>query len=251
MDQNNTNNANRKSRAEDLTGQVFNRLTVISRAENRNGRPYWNCLCECGKEKIVSARDLKAGKVKSCGCYRKEAAKKRIIDLTGKQFGRLTVLHPTAERDRKGSVYWKCKCECGKEITLTEDNLVSGAYKSCGCLKKENQQQIYKQLKHVNGTCIEFLEKRKSRCDNKSGFRGVFRMPNGKYRVSIGFQGKRYHIGTYHTLEEAIKKRIFVEQKVHGEFLAKYHEWEEKAIQDPKWANDHPFRETAFSHIVN
>ena len=57
----------------DLTGQKFNKLTVISRAESRrqpSGKlvTYWNCKCDCGK--IIQARgcDLKDGHVKSCGC---------------------------------------------------------------------------------------------------------------------------------------------------------------------------------------
>lgn len=59
-------------------------------------------------------------------------------------------------------------------------------------MKKENQDKIVDRLHRVDGTCIEFLEKRKYRSDNKSGFRGVFQMPNGRYRVSIGFRGKGF-----------------------------------------------------------
>lgn len=56
----------------DLTGQVFGRLTVISRAENKGGRIYWNCKCECGNEKRISRNDLKRGSTKSCGCLNDE-----------------------------------------------------------------------------------------------------------------------------------------------------------------------------------
>lgn len=36
----------------------------------------WVCLCDCGmiKEKYVSTNDLKSGKVKSCGCIKREVA---------------------------------------------------------------------------------------------------------------------------------------------------------------------------------
>lgn len=62
---------------EDLTGQKFDRLTVIARAENHVqpcGSQYvqWFCKCECGKEVIVSASNLKKGHTKSCGCLQKE-----------------------------------------------------------------------------------------------------------------------------------------------------------------------------------
>jgi hypothetical protein len=35
-------------RFKDLTGQVFGRLTVISRAPNHQKKVRWNCQCECG-----------------------------------------------------------------------------------------------------------------------------------------------------------------------------------------------------------
>ena len=67
--------------AEDLTGKVYGYLTVLKRVENKNGRTCWLCRCECGKEKEVMARDLKAGKVKSCGCHTYDYGHNRI-DLT-------------------------------------------------------------------------------------------------------------------------------------------------------------------------
>jgi hypothetical protein len=58
----------------DLLGQVFNRLTVIRRAENSSdGKARWVCLCECGNETTVYGKYLKDGRSKSCGCFRKES----------------------------------------------------------------------------------------------------------------------------------------------------------------------------------
>jgi hypothetical protein len=48
----------------DLTGKVFGRLTVASDAE----RDLWLCKCSCGGEKLVSTKQLNAGKTASCGC---------------------------------------------------------------------------------------------------------------------------------------------------------------------------------------
>jgi hypothetical protein len=57
-------------------------------------------------------------------------------DLTGQQFGRLTVI---ALSDRKcwRKSFWICKCECGNEKAVRGDSLVCGAIRSCGCLKRE------------------------------------------------------------------------------------------------------------------
>lgn len=52
----------------DLTGQKFNLLTVIDRAESNNGKTYWNCICDCGTKTVVSGSNLRSGAVKSCGC---------------------------------------------------------------------------------------------------------------------------------------------------------------------------------------
>lgn len=62
---------------ENLIGQKFNRLTVISQAESKNQRRYWNCLCECGNNTIVTTSKLKNGHTKSCGCIASEIIIKR------------------------------------------------------------------------------------------------------------------------------------------------------------------------------
>ena len=90
---------------------------------------------------------------------RMEAPPKRgkgrsLTDLTGRRFGRLVALYPTKERDRKGSVYWHCVCDCGKEAEVTENGLVHGNNRSCGCLKRENQKRVVDQLHMVDETCL-------------------------------------------------------------------------------------------------
>jgi len=61
----------------DLTGMTFGKLTVIERAPNRGRTVMWRCSCSCGKETITTAEGLKGGTVKSCGCLRAEANRRR------------------------------------------------------------------------------------------------------------------------------------------------------------------------------
>lgn len=232
--------ARRGACAEDLTGRAFGHLTAVCRSENRGGRTCWLCRCDCGGEKIVSARDLKSGKVRSCGCMW-HVKGRNIVELSGQKFGRLTAVSPTGERNVHGTVYWLCRCDCGSEIMVAESSLVSGSCKSCGCLRKENRKKIGGRLHRVDGTCVEFLEKRKSRRDNKSGFRGVYQMPNGRYKVSIGFRGERISLGTYGEYSDAVRARVEAEQRIYGGFLKAYREWEKKAAADPEWARRNPF----------
>lgn len=61
------------SALKDLTGQTFERLTVLKRAENTNaGRARWHCKCDCGNETISRGGDLRSGGSTSCGCLTKE-----------------------------------------------------------------------------------------------------------------------------------------------------------------------------------
>ena len=60
----------------------------------------------------------------------------KLIDLTGKRFGRWTVIRK-ADVKKDNRTTWLCKCDCGNEQTITGTNLIRGLTKSCGCLKKE------------------------------------------------------------------------------------------------------------------
>ena len=59
-----------EERVIDLTGQRFGMLTVLERAGRKRNRVAWRCRCDCGKESIVCALDLRSGDVKSCGCMK-------------------------------------------------------------------------------------------------------------------------------------------------------------------------------------
>ena len=63
----------------------------------------------------------------------------KIIDLTNKKFGKLTVLKMAKERIGN-EIAWDCKCDCGKEITVKGVYLRSGDTKSCGCIRRETMK---------------------------------------------------------------------------------------------------------------
>lgn len=218
-------------KAEDLRGKVFGNLTVLSKVKSKNNKTRWLCKCTCGNEKIINSSDLKVGKVKSCGCLQ-HVKGKNIKDITNKRFGKLVALYPTGKRDYKLSVYWHCRCDCGNEVDVTQDCLVYGNYKSCGCLKQEYRTHIYTQLHHIDGTCVEWLANRKSRNDNKSGFRGVYMRENGQYYVSIGFKKKRFYLGQYKDYNEAVEIRKEAEEILHDQFVEAYKIWKESGKEN-------------------
>lgn len=53
-------------------------------------------------------------------------------ELTGKRYGKLTVLNKTDKR-KNGCIIWHCRCDCGNEIELSSRKLKSGVTNSCGC----------------------------------------------------------------------------------------------------------------------
>lgn len=68
-------------RAKDITGQRFGRLTAIRWDGYTNAwQSMWLCRCDCGREVRVHKNNLMAGRVRSCGCLRRELMKKRWHD---------------------------------------------------------------------------------------------------------------------------------------------------------------------------
>ena len=53
----------------DLSGQVFGRLTAVTRVgTDSGGRALWSCRCSCGASHNVASGHLRSGNTKSCGC---------------------------------------------------------------------------------------------------------------------------------------------------------------------------------------
>lgn len=215
---------NGKKRIRDLTGQRFGSLTVEGQAPNKNGRVAWSCLCDCGKRCVVTGHDLVSGHTASCG-DRIHVVGKHICDLTGRQFGRLAVLSPTEERDYKGSVMWNCRCTCEKELLVSQDALVNGKKQSCGCLKRDIGRQLHSRLHFEGETCVEFLQRRKVRCDSGTCVRGVNETKNHKYVSYIGFKGAKYNLGRYEELSEAASVRFEAQEAVHEAYVRAYYDW--------------------------
>ena len=118
----------------DLTNQRFGSLTAIEIAPpfiQPSGKKVsaWKCQCDCGNVVNVRTDNLRNGHTTSCGCACGR------VDITGKQFGRLTVSHYVGD-DR-----WECECECGNRVVVQTCNLNSGNTKSCGCLQRERSSE--------------------------------------------------------------------------------------------------------------
>ena len=113
-----------------MLGQKKGRFAVLKPAgSTKHGASLWTCQCECGTIKNVRGADLRSGEVRSCGCLHPR------LNLTGQQFGKLTVRHIHHHKGKRGQILWWCLCECGGSAVVTTDNLRSGNSRSCGCVR--------------------------------------------------------------------------------------------------------------------
>lgn len=53
-------------------GVSYGKLTIVSESEKINGKRHFLCECECGNVGVHRLEDIRAGKIKSCGCFNKE-----------------------------------------------------------------------------------------------------------------------------------------------------------------------------------
>jgi hypothetical protein len=102
-------------------------------------------------------------------------------DITGKTFGRLTVI--SFAEILNGCSAWHCECECGNRVVVRLSGLLSRT-KSCGCLQREMTKQIGR-ANRTHGDAIEDTPEyrawagMKQRCLN----------PNDKHYVDYGGRG--------------------------------------------------------------
>lgn len=92
-------------------------------------------------------------------------------DLTGRRFGKLTVIECVG-RNKSGRFMWKCKCDCGNITTVRSDGLTSGHTKSCGCLTvaaaTDRIKEINKTHGKTNTRLFHIWQSMRARCSNPS-----------------------------------------------------------------------------------
>lgn len=210
----------------EMVGRRFGKLVIV-KFERRESRELSRCTCKCDCGKTIEIGLAALRKRTSCGCdYLDPRA-----DITGKRFSKLTVesriIEPNVE---PFAMKWKCRCDCGKEITATTLALQAGLIVSCGCTAAD---EVTLDLANVNRGNIErtntlILQGALDGVmyeNNKSGVRGVyFSTTFQNYWANIVFQGKRYHLGSYKTIEEAKRAREKAEDILYAGFMEHYEE---------------------------
>lgn len=72
-----------RGRKRNLVGCIFDRLTVLAKADDRVFKSgfsaYWWCVCECGALKEINGSNLVTRQILSCGCKRVEVTRQQSI----------------------------------------------------------------------------------------------------------------------------------------------------------------------------
>jgi hypothetical protein len=117
-----------------MVGQKYGSWTVLEQVYIEQNRAtvfkYYECECECGAVKPVRATDLKHGRSTRCRECRDKDLYIDPKEYIGKKFGKWTVISegiPTKAQQRTII----CKCECGKELTMSTSRMKIRRPKSC------------------------------------------------------------------------------------------------------------------------
>lgn len=89
---------------------------------------------------------------------------RRIKDLSGQTFGRLTVIAFAGSDNPRRRAMWECLCTCGNTKIAAGYNLTKGLTNSCGCLHSE-QLANRNRLKTTHGLWVGYGDSEYSSSD--------------------------------------------------------------------------------------
>lgn len=200
----------------EMCGKRFGRLVVLNESHHKQSGIYWDCICDCGNMKVIRGTSLRAGETMSCGCLNKEIVTKhglhgaqtynswegildRCINPNRENYsnygGRGIIIY---KRWLKFKNFFEDMGERPKGLTIERIDNEKGYYKeNCKWATPNEQQHNRRICKH-----------------NKTGTTGIhWSKQVQKYRAYINAYGKRYYLGYFNFLKDAIVARQRGEEK--------------------------------------
>ena len=165
-----------------LLASKYGRLTVLERAgKDKHGKATWNCLCECGENKVVRGVDVVSGHTLSCGClrragadaalsglyrdYSRRALKRELkFSLTKKEFEKITQMNchycGVAPFNKTKWTYADIFVYNGIDRTNNDEGYISGnvvpCCKYCNYLKGSmNIKMFLHQIEKINNFAVK------------------------------------------------------------------------------------------------
>lgn len=247
----------------DLTGMIFDRLTVIEQVEDYispkgERKAQWLCECSCEEHNqiVVTGNALIKGHTKSCGCLHNEHMK-YLHDLNHKtnkynlsgEYG----IGWTSNTDKEFYFdledYDKIKDICWMECI----NQKTG-YRYLAGMNRKTQKHVKMHVllgfAHYDHADRNTLNNRKSnfrfattsqqdmnrnkQSNNTSGFIGVsWHKGKNKWETSINVNKRHVYLGAFDNKKDAIVTRLNAEAKYYKEFAPQRHLFEQYGIISP------------------
>lgn len=166
------------------------------------------------------------------GCSAIRFNKGRAKNIKGLEFGFLTAIEPTDKKYR-GDTIWRCRCRCGNYIDVPVASLTQFNTMSCGCL---HGKSIARANMYIDDTSLTAaLNNTVTSSKSESGYKGVTRKRD-KWHAYITYKGKRYSLGSYEVLKEAVAARAAAKAMVVEDatkLLAEYNKLHENDPELP------------------
>lgn len=229
---------------DNIIGKKYNMLTVLEycytrRIDKTHKAVYYKCKCDCGNEIVINIYKLTNNSTKSCGCLHRKMTHIAVHKVNKYEFKDDYVIGYTTNTNKPFYVdiedYDKIADMCwaendqgyiisnslNRKSAVRLHRFILGLDKSDKRIidhrnnkrydnRKENLRFSDKQTNGIN---------RPANKNNKLGYKGIFLNKNGtRYCARIMVNHKNIHLGTFDTLEEAIRARKDAEIKYFGEF---------------------------------
>lgn len=120
-----------------FAGQRYGKWVVTEGEMRRHydGCLMYKCRCDCGFEAYIPGSRLLTKKTTMCmECNLKRPmpdGMKKINDLTGRRFGKWTVIRRAENRSYSKTAVYLCRCDCGSESIIPGYPLTSNKTRGC------------------------------------------------------------------------------------------------------------------------
>lgn len=222
-------------------GKKFGNLVIIEdmgyyqKEGTKTKKHYVKCKCSCGNERITRLDALKSGKVVSCGCYAKVVCQSKGFD--SKKYNDFYIQNKTVyvtlynsnkklicDIDSWNSLKQYCWSECNGYVRARNTDTGSNVL-------FHHMVMNNKYIDHINGNGLDNRKcnlrlanksqnamNQKIRVDNTSGYKGIRKLPSGKYSARIVINGVEKYLGTFDNINDAIKTREKAEIEYFSDF---------------------------------
>lgn len=221
----------------DLRGQQYGELTVIDFSKkDKQGRAIWKCLCSCGVTKDIRAQGLRSGAVISCGHIGRQKAAKRMSSMNRTKDGASReewysnyssmchrILHGTEENKK----YYNSERISGVLLEPTWISNPWAFYDEIGPKPGPDYtiDRIDSHKGYIPGN-VRWADKHTQSVNQdrnprgQSGYvgiqlceKGLNRRSRDRYLAFISVNGEKINLGTYLSLENAMRVRYDAEEK--------------------------------------